>query len=49
MTVPEPAMASNLSREQAISAASASVRRLFTAVSEQQARGVRLVQGGKFG
>lgn len=36
MTAPEAA--AYLSREQAISAVSASVRRLFTVVSEQQAR-----------
>lgn len=36
MTAPEAA--ADLSREQAISAVSASVRRLFTVVSEQQAR-----------
>lgn len=36
MTAPESA--ADLSREQAISAVSTSVRRLFTVVSEQQAR-----------
>ena len=38
MTAPELAAATDLNREQAISAVSASVRRLFTIVSEQQAR-----------